>query len=426
VAYPLFLAKLLIRAGVARFLPGVQRRLDGGGDFLRYYSDRPLLSPLAELERAGAALAPVGPEVLDLTPGAPRFDLAPSASTRLPADRRGWPPAAGLPELREAVAAKLLVENCLAVSPAEEVLITAGALGAVQTVLDAFVNRGDRVVLLDPTSPLYPLALRTRRARVVWLSTWVDEGRTRFRLDHLARALRGARLLVLNSPANPTGGVVAAEDLEQVAWWAERHDVLILSDEVFERFHHETEPVSIGTLPRARRRTLTAGSVSKGHGLAAARVGWLAAYRHLLRPCLATAALRTPFVPALCQQVALAALRAGPGAFEPVRAEFASRRRYAYERLRALDLNPAWPAGAFFLWLPVWGLGLSGRDFAGGLLRARKVRLVPGDLFGPSGAGYVRLSYAVEDGRLQEGLHRIAGYVQGLQAGEGREVRRAA
>ena len=131
-------------------------------------------------------------------------------------------------------------------------------------------------------------------------------------------------------------------------------------------------------------------------------------------------------MPALCQQVALAALRAGPEAFEPVRAEFASRRRYAYERLRALELNPAWPAGAFFLWLPVWGLGLSGRDFADGLLRTRKVRLVPGDLFGPSGAGYVRLSYAVEDGRLQEGLHRIAGYMQGLQAGEGREVRRAA
>src|SRR5262249_19775338 len=109
-----------------------------------------------------------------------------------------------------------------------------------------------------------------------------------------------------------------------------------------------------------------------------------------------------------------------------VRAEFASRRRYAYERLRAMEFNPAWPAGAFFMWLPVWGLGLSGREFADDLLRARKVRLVPGGLFGPSGAGVVRLSYGVEDGRLQEGLHRIAGYVQGLEAGEGREVRRAA
>src|SRR5262249_48645103 len=154
---------------------------------------------------------------------------------------------------------------------------------------------------------LYSLAARTRRARVRWLPCRVEDGRLRFRLDHLARALRGTRLLIINSPANPTGGVISPDDLEQIAWWADRLDVLILSDEVFERFKHEGEVVSIGTLPKARRRTLTAGSVSKGHALASARVGWLAAYRHLLRPCFATAALRTPFVPTLSQQVALAA-----------------------------------------------------------------------------------------------------------------------
>src|SRR5262249_31114957 len=160
-----------------------------------------------------------------------RFDLSPSGSTKLPADRRGWPPAGGLPELRQAVADKLLADNCLPVDPADEVLITAGALGAVQTAFDAFVNRGDPVVLMDPTSPLHLLAARTRRARVRWLTTWLEDGRTRFRLDHLARTLRGARLLLLTSPANPTGGIIAPEDLEQVAWWAERHGVLVLSDE---------------------------------------------------------------------------------------------------------------------------------------------------------------------------------------------------
>jgi aspartate/methionine/tyrosine aminotransferase len=214
--------------------------------------------------------------------------------------------------------------------------------------------------------------------------------------------------------------------LEQIAWWAGRHDVLVLSDEVFERYHHDTEPVSLATLPGAQRRTLTVGSVSKGHALASARVGWLAAHRHLLRACTAAAALRTPFVPTLSQQVALAALRTGPDAFEPVRAEFASRRRYASERLRAAGLNPPWPAGAFFLWVPVWELGLNGRDFTAALLREKKVRLTPGDLFGPSGAGYVRLSYAAEDGRLQEGLNRLADFVQGLRSPAAEPVRKAA
>jgi aspartate/methionine/tyrosine aminotransferase len=426
VPYPLPLVKLLIRTGLARLLPGVGRRLDSGADFLRYYGDRVLGAPLEELERAGEALEPLAPDIIDLSQGSPQFDLLPSGGTKLPADRRGWPPPGGLPELRAAVAAKLLADNDLTFSPDDEVLITAGAFGAVQAVLDGLVNRGDGVVLCDPCSPLYPLAVRTRKARVRWLPTWAEDGRTRFRTDHLARALVGARLLVLNSPCNPTGGVLAPEDLEQIAWWAGRHDVLVLSDEVFERYHHDTEPVSLATLPGAQRRALTVGSVSKGHALASARVGWLAAHRHLLRACAAAAALRAPFVPTLSQQVALAALRTGPDAFEPVRAEFSSRRRYASERLRAAGLNPPWPAGAFFLWVPVWELGLNGRDFAAALLREKKVRLTPGDLFGPSGAGYVRLSYAAEDGRLQEGLNRLADFVQGLRSPAAEPVRKAA
>src|SRR5262249_36415406 len=161
------------------------------------------------------------------------------------------------PELRGAVAQKLLMDNHLAVSPAEEVLITHGALGAAGVILDAFVNRGDRVVLPEPIAPLYSLLVRTRGARPAWVGTHVEDGGLRLGMDQLARAVRGARLLVLCSPSTPPGGILAAEDQEQLAWWADRHDVLILSDEVFERYHHETAPVSISTLAKARQRTLT-------------------------------------------------------------------------------------------------------------------------------------------------------------------------
>jgi aspartate/methionine/tyrosine aminotransferase len=351
--YPPWLARLLVRSGVARLLPGVQRRLDGGADFLRYFSDRLLDSPLGQLERLAAAVSDDAPEVIDLATGSPRFDLLPSATTRLPADRRVWPPFPGLPELRGAIAAKLLADNHLAVSPAEEVLVTAGALGAVGVVLDAFVNRGDAVVLPEPISPLYPLLVRTRGARVRWVETRVDDGRLRLRFDQLARHLRGARLVVLCSPSNPTGGVLSPEDQEQLAWWADRYDVLILSDEVFERYSHEGPSPSIATLPRAGQRTLTVGSVSKSHALAWARVGWVAGYRHLLRACLATAALRCPFVPTLSQQIALAALRTGRDAFEPARRQIESRRRYAHDRLCSLGLEPDGPPCGLFLWIPV-------------------------------------------------------------------------
>jgi aspartate/methionine/tyrosine aminotransferase len=416
---PPLLARLLIRLGLPRLLPGLQRRLEGGAEYLRFYSDRLLSSPLAELQRLAAALEEDSPDVIDLASGAPRFDLLPSSGTKLPPDKRGWPPVAGLPELRGAVAAKLLAENRLAYSPAEEILITAGALGAVQVILDAFVNRGDRLVLPDPVSPLYPLLVRTRGARIRWMSTRTEDGRLRVRFDHLSRGLHGARLLVLCSPGNPTGGVIHPEDLEQIAWWANRHDVLILSDEVFDRYGGEDDPVSIATLSDARSRTLTVGSVSKSHALASARVGWIASQRHLLRPCLATSGLRSPFVPTLAQLVALAALRTSLDTFAPIREQFDSRRRYAFERLRAMGLNPVLPGGGFFLWVSVPPPWRTGRDFADTLFATRRVRVLPGDLFGPSGENFVRLGCVADEGRLEEGLNRIGELLQGQKPAVG-------
>src|SRR5438067_6315352 len=114
----------------------------------------------------------------------------------------------------------------------------------------------------------------------------------------------------------------------------------------------------------------------------------------------------TPFVPTLGQQVAVTALRQGNEGFESIRNEFDARRRYAFERLQALGLEPAWPAGAFFFWVPLHSLGIGGHAFAEQLLRVKKVLISPGCLFGPSGSGSVRLSYATEDGRLREGLNR--------------------
>jgi aspartate/methionine/tyrosine aminotransferase len=353
-----------------------------------------------------------GPDAIDLGSGTPRFDVVPSGSTKLPADRRGFPPPWGLTELREAVAAKLQANQQLTASSADEILITHGVAGGLSAVLEAFVNTGDRVVLFDPTSPLYVFQLRYRRARLRWIGTWMENGRLRFHLEPLVKALRGARLILLNSPANPTGGYLAAEDLEQIAWWAQRRDVLIWSDEVYDVYRYEGDQIGIGTLARARNRTLSAGSLSSSHGLASARVGWLAGHRHLVRACVLSAGLQTPGVPTLCQQQALAALRLGNDPLHKLQAEFASRRRYAFERLEAMGLKPAWPAGAFFFWIPVGSLGLNGLDFARRLLSEKKVLVVPGNWFGPSGNHHIRLSYAADEGRLREGLSRLAEFIR--------------
>jgi aspartate/methionine/tyrosine aminotransferase len=422
---PALIARLMIRTGIARLLPGLQRRLEGGADHLRFWSDRLLTSPLAQLERIAGVMEADSPEVIDLVSGSPRFDLLSSASTKLPPDRRGWPVPGGLPELRGAVAGKLLAENRLAYSPAEEVLITSGALGAVGVILDAFVNRGDSVVLPDPVSPLYPLLVRTRGATVRWVSTRIEDGWLRLRFDQLAHRLRNARLLVLNSPANPTGAILHPEDLEQITWWAERHDVLILSDDVLDRYWNETAPVSIATLPRARMRTLTVGSVSKSHALASARVGWIAAQRHLLKPCMATTALRSPFVPTVSQLIALAGLRTSLQSFAPWHEQLRSRRRYACDRLRAMGMKPVDADGGYLVWVEVPASWRSGLTFAESLLATRRVRVLSGDVFGPSSKRFIRISCAADEGRLDEGLNRIAEFVRG-QRSRGGAVRQAA
>lgn len=425
MACPFFLARLIARSGLARFLPAVRRWTDGGGAFVHYYSDRVLAAPYRELRDGGALLDGRVADAIDLSAGEPRFDIVPSISSKLPADRRGTPPLWGLVELREAVAALLHAEHDLPVDPTSELLVTQGVAGAFNLAVDTFLNRGDRVILFAPASPLFSYVLRQRRARIRWLSTWMDKGWTRFHLQHLVKHLRFARMIVVNSPANPTGGVLAPEDLEQIAWWANRHDVLIFSDEAFTRFHHDHKPLSIATLPRATSRTLTAGSVSKGHALASARTGWLAGHRHLLRPCALTATIQCAHVPTVCQQIALTALQQGAAAFAPIRANFAARRHYTFERLEGMGLKPAWPAGAFFFWVPVQELGTAGRVFAERLLAEKNVLLSPGEPYAPGGSGHVRLSYAGDEGRLRQGLARLAEFVRDLPK-TGKDARRAA
>jgi len=412
---PLFLARLLARTGIARFLPAAQRRTGGAGAFLRYYGDRALGAPCAELNAIGALVEPVGRDVIDLASGTPAFDLLPSGNTKLPADRRGPPPWQGTSELRGAVADRLAADG-LTVNPAGEVHVTLGVSGAYNLVLDALTNPGDGVVLFDPSSPLYRLPLRPRKLRARWVPTWCEAGQTHFTQDALVRALRSARLIVLASPGNPTGCVFAPEDLERIAWWAHRRDVLIFNDEAFARYRPTAGAVTIGTQPKARRRTLTAGSVSKGHGLAAARVGWLAGHGHLVRPCATAAALQGALVPTLCQQLALTALQQPDATFQPLRNEFDARRHYVCERLTGLGLKPVWPAGGYFVWLPVRELGVSGQAFAEQLRTTRKALVWPGNHFGPGGADFVRISFGGEDGRLREGLSRVANLVRELQA----------
>jgi aspartate/methionine/tyrosine aminotransferase len=410
-----FWKKLCVRLGVASWLPSVRRLLGGGEQFLHYLGDRAVAIPVEELLDPAWFPDVQLPDAINLALGSPRCEL-PLGALRGVNDRRAlsvW----GLSELREEIAGRHQREQGTAFDPDGETLVTHGATAAFASVIDTFLNPGAKAVLFEPTSPIFSLGLRHRRARIQWIATWLDEGKVRFDIEAFAAAMRGARLLALADPVNPTGGVFAPEDLEQIAWWAKKHDVLIYLDESFGSFRYETASTRLAALPNAQNRTLYAGSVSKTYGLSNARVGWLLGSRHLLRPVAATAAMAAPFVSPFCQQLALTAMKTGDATAALVRDEFAGRRRYLAESLQGMGLPAPQPAGGYFFWIPVNHLGLTGREFARQLLLSRRTLVNAGEPFGPSGEDHVRLSYATEEGRLREGLQRLSEFMEEWRAG---------
>jgi aspartate/methionine/tyrosine aminotransferase len=424
VARPFWLTKLLVRSRIARFLPVARRLTDGGTAYLRYYSDTVLAAPTEELLDPAYFPGPPGPDVIDLNLPAPRVETAVSPS-RVSADRRGTPPLWGTTDLRNALADLFVRRDGRAVDPEAEVLITHGASGAYAATLDAFVNPGDRVVLFDPSSPLFTLGAKSRRANIRWVPTWTEEGRCRYLVNGFERAMRGAKLLVLSDPVNPTGACFRPEDLEHIAWIAAAYDVLVYLDESFIPFRYDGRVRSAAILPGAEKRVLTAGSVSQGWGLGSVRVGWVAGPKHLIRACTLTASLSAPYVPTVCQHLAAQAVGQPDTEFAPTLDQFRNRRQYVYDRLRTIGLEPEWPGGGYFVWAVVTGFRLPGqtgdrgpspgRTFAERLLKEQKVLVGPGCIFGPSGGGHIRISFAADDGRLREGLARLAAFVTGLR-----------
>ena len=415
VARSLFWSKFWIRTRLAGLFPSVRRLVGPETAALRYYSDRVLAAPIERLLDPALFPPAAGPHVVDLNLAAPRFETA-SSLNRLSIDRDGQPHARGLEELRDAIAADALIRNGIALDPGEQVQVTHGAAGAYAAALDAFVNPDDRVVVFDPCSPLFALGAASRRARVMWVPTWIEDGRCRFHPAALRKALRGAKLLAFSDPGNPTGASFSLDDRELIATMAAKSDTLVYQDDSFGRFRPQGESHSLATFPLATNRTLLAGSATS-LGLGSARVGWLCGPRGLINAVSVAANLSAPFVPAACQHIATRALReTDDQAFAPIREQFRSRRQFAFDRLQAMGLQPESSSGGYFLWVNIAHLGMTGRVFAEQLYQHRQVLIGPGDLYSPTARTHIRVSFAIEDGRLREGLMRMASFLNGEPA----------
>ncbi|MEI7743287.1 MAG: pyridoxal phosphate-dependent aminotransferase [Chloroflexota bacterium] len=357
------------------------------------------------------ALEAQGRSIVHLEIGEPDFDtpagIREAAKRALDAGKTHYPPFSGIPELRAAIAADTALRRGFAPAP-EDVFVTVGGKGVMFYAIVALVDPGDEVIVPDPGFPIYESVTRFMGGVPVPIGIRQEND---FRLDPAElRSLitQRTKLLVINSPANPTGGVLAREDLEAVAAIAIEHDLVVLSDEIYGRILYGAEHVSIAALPGMRERTIVLDGFSKTWSMTGWRLGyaivpeWLRfAYGRLLINSVSGVAT-------FAQWGALEAITGPQDEVDAMVAEFEARRDLVVDGLNTLPgIRCLRPAGAFYVFPDVSGTGLSGDELADRLLLEAGVSVLSGTAFGTVGAGHIRLSYATSRENIAEALRRM-------------------
>jgi aminotransferase len=314
----------------------------------------------------------------------------------------------GMPELREAIARKLERENGLSYDPETEIIVTAGAQEGMFVALFGTLNPGDEVIAADPHYRVYDEVIALCGATVSIVPTVVETG---FQID--TDALRAAitprtRGILVVSPDNPTGSVQNRQTAEAIAAIAREHDLLVYSDELYERFIFDgAEHVSLAALPGMHERTITINGFSKAYAMTGWRVGYLGVPA-ALKPALTTIRHATSICAAAPSQIAALAILEGPQ--EPLAqmmAEWTERRDYLYDRLDAMGAKPVRTPGAYYVFFDVSPTGMNATDFARELAATEQVRLGSGAMFGPAGEPYARASFMLPLAELKEALDRL-------------------
>jgi len=364
------------------------------------------------------ALEATGRDVIHLEIGEPDFDTP--ANIRTAAQRAlddGWThygPALGLPVLREAIAIDASHRKRFPVS-SEQVVVTPGAKPIMFYAILALVDEGEEVIYPDPGFPIYESMTQFVGATAVPLPMHQEHD---FRLDpdELARLVsKRTRLIIFNSPANPTGGVLTREDLERIAAVAIEHDLVVLADEIYGRIVYEGEHVSIASLPGMAERTIVLDGFSKTYAMTGWRLGYAILPERLVTP-FSRLIINSVSCTSSFSQIAAAEALLGPQdeVVEMVR-EFRTRRDLIVDGLNAIPgVSCLRPHGAFYVFPDVSGTGLTGAELADKLLYEAGVSVLAGTAFGQVGRNHIRVSYANSQAKIRDALERIRSVVSPL------------
>jgi aminotransferase len=356
-------------------------------------------------------------DVISLGVGEPDFDtprsIIEAGVESLREGRTHYTSNYGTVELRRALSAHLERLYGVRYDPATELLITVGASEAVDLALRATCDPGDEVILHEPSYVAYVPAIVFAGGRAVHVPTRYEDD---FALDPdavEAAITPRTKALFLGYPCNPTGAVLTPAIQDELAAIAERHDLLVYSDEIYDRlaygsYRHRAFPA----IPGMRDRTILMGGFSKAYAMTGWRVGWLAAPAPILEGIVKVHQYGIMSAPTVAQDAALIALVDGEPEVERMRAEYDRRRRLVVDGFNAMGLDTFEPLGAFYAFPRISSTGLDSETFARRLLEEEHVAVVPGGAFGPSGEGHVRACYATSYEKLEDALGRIGRFVE--------------
>lgn len=365
------------------------------------------------------ALADEIPRVVNLGIGQPDFDtpefIREAAKKALDEGYTRYPPAKGFPDLRRAVSEKLRLENNINADPDKEIFISVGAMQAIFNTILHVVEPGDEVIVIDPGYDYYsqiglfgglPVRVPAR-----------EQNHFKVDPDELRTAISPrTKLIVLNSPSNPTGAVLDEPQLREIADLALKHNIYILSDEPYEHILFDgRQHISIGSLEGMHDLTISAFTLSKSYAMTGWRVGYVAAPKAIIDEMEKLMEHQVSGVTAVSQRAALAAITGPQDCVREMLEAYTRRRTIVHQGLNDIEgITCLLPEATFYAFPNISQTGMSSWDFAKYLLREHQVALIPGSIFGGNGEGYLRLSFAASEADLREGLTRIKAGVEAL------------
>jgi aminotransferase len=356
-------------------------------------------------------------DVISLGVGEPDFDtprsIIEAGVESLREGRTHYTSNYGTIELRRALAAHIERLSGVTYDPATELLITVGASEALDLALRATIDPGDEVILHEPSYVAYVPAIVFAGGTTVHVATRFKDD---FAIDPAAveaAITPRTKALFLGYPCNPTGAVLSDEVQEELARIAERHDLLVYSDEIYDRLAYGSyRHRAFSALPGMKQRTILMGGFSKAYAMTGWRIGWMAAPAEILEGVLKIHQYTIMTAPTVAQDAALVAIVDGEPEVARMLAEYDRRRRLVVDSFNAMGLETFEPRGAFYAFPRITSTRLTSDEFARRLLEEEHVAVIPGGAFGPSGAEHVRACYATSYERLEEAMARIGRFVE--------------